>query len=50
MFEGFFLGLFCTLPVNESVWAVSFESGLWLVIEESGDVSVRKDGLNTVNY
>lgn len=35
------------LPVDESVWVVSFESGLWL---ESGDVSVRKDGANTVNH
>lgn len=37
------------LPVDESVWVVSFESGLWLEMEESGDVSVRKDRANTVN-
>lgn len=38
------------LPVDESVWVVSFESGLWLEMEESGDVSVRKDGGNMVNH
>lgn len=38
------------LPVDESVLVVSFESGLWLEMEESGDVSVRKDGANTVNH
>lgn len=42
--------LFYTLPVNESVRTVSFEPGLWLVMEESGDVSARKDGFDTVNY
>lgn len=38
------------LPIDESVWVVSLESGLWLEMEESGDVSVRTDGVNTVNH
>lgn len=45
-----FHSLFYTLPVNESVRAVSFESGLWLVLEESGDVSVGKDKVDTVKH
>lgn len=32
------------LPVDESVWVVSFESGVWLMMEESGEVSVKRDG------
>lgn len=36
--------------MNESVRAVSFESGLRLVTEESGDVSVRTDRVNAVKH
>ncbi len=31
------------LPVVESVWVVSFESGLRSMMEESGGVSVKSD-------
>lgn len=28
-----------SMPVAETVWVVSSESGLWLMMEESGEVS-----------
>lgn len=31
------------LPVAETVWVVSFGSGLRLMMEESGEVSVKRD-------
>lgn len=46
--------LMYVLPVAESVWAVSSESGLRLMVEESGEVSVKKDrdcvSVNAVNH
>lgn len=30
--------------MDESIWVVSFESVVWLMMEESGEVSVKRDG------